>query len=84
MTHTGLQSIEIDIKGIKDISVVTKTDDNHPAYQCRRDTYFQGALCDEDYRTDVTATSEVTGTCHGSTNHTRGLRPLCWFKPSVK
>ena len=67
-----------------DTKVVTKTDDNHPAYQCRLDTYFQGALCEKSFHEDVTASSEVTGTCHGSTGHTRGLRPLCWFKPGVQ
>jgi len=67
-----------------DPKVVTKTDDNHPAYQCRLDTYFQGALCEASMNEDVSASSEVTGTCHGSLGHTNGLRPLCWFKPSVQ
>ena len=67
-----------------DANVVTRTNDNHPAYQCRLDTYFQGALCEVDLRDDVSASSEVTGTCHGSLGHTKGVRPLCWFKPSVK
>jgi hypothetical protein len=67
-----------------DPKVVTKTDDNHPAYQCRLDTYFAGALCEKSFHEDVTASSEVTGTCHGSTGHSRGLRPLCWFKPGVQ
>ncbi len=67
-----------------DPKVVTRTDDNHPAYQCRLDTYFQGALCEVDMREDVSASSEVTGTCHGSLGHAKGTRPLCWFKPSVK
>ncbi len=66
------------------IKVVTKTDDNHPATQCRLDTYFQGALCDKSFNENVSASSEVTGTCHGSTGHSLGLRPLCWFKPSVQ
>jgi hypothetical protein len=63
--------------------VVTKTDDNHPATQCRLDTYFQGALCEKSFNENVDAKSEVTGTCHGSTGYTIGLRPLCWFKPSL-
>ncbi len=66
-----------------DTRVVTKTDDNHPATQCRLDTYFQGSLCAVSFHEDVTASSEVTGTCHGTTGHSTGLRPLCWFKPSV-
>ncbi len=67
-----------------DAKVVTKTDDNHPATQCRLDTYFQGALCEVSMNEDVTASTEVTGTCHASLGHTRGLRPACWFKPLVK
>lgn len=67
-----------------DMNVVSRTNDNHPATQCRLDTYFQGSLCDISFQEDVTSTSEVTGTCHGSTGHTIGLRPLCWFKPSVE
>ncbi len=63
--------------------VVIKTDDNHPATQCRLDTYFQGALCEKSFNENVDAKSEVTGTCHGSTGQKIGLRPLCWFKPSV-
>ncbi|WP_408096695.1 hypothetical protein ACJVC5_16795 [Peredibacter sp. HCB2-198] len=66
-----------------DTKVVTRTDDNHPAYQCRLDTYFQGALCDKSMNEDVSASSEVTGTCHGTLGDKVGLRPLCWFKPSV-
>lgn len=67
-----------------DPRVVTRTDDNHPAHQCRLDTYFQGALCEKSFTEDVETASEVTGTCHGSTGHSIGLRPLCWFKPSVE
>jgi hypothetical protein len=67
-----------------DPKVVPKTDDNHPATQCRLDTYFQGALCEKSFHEDVTSSSEVTGTCHGSTGYTKGLRPLCWFKPSAE
>ncbi|HXH75234.1 MAG TPA: hypothetical protein VNJ08_09735 [Bacteriovoracaceae bacterium] len=67
-----------------DSKVVAKTDDNHPGTQCRLDTYFQGALCEVSMNEDVQASSEVTGTCHGSLGHKSGTRPLCWFKPSVQ
>jgi hypothetical protein len=66
-----------------DRSVVKRTDDNHPAYQCRLDTYFQGSLCEKSYTEDVSQKEEVQGTCHGSTGQTVGIRPLCWFKPKV-
>lgn len=67
-----------------DTRVVSRTDDNHPAYQCRLDTYFAGSLCGVDFNENVEQSSEVTGTCHGSLGHTSGLRPLCWFKPSAE
>ena len=66
-----------------DTAVVTKTDDAHPAHQCRLDTYFKGSICDVGMNEDVSQKEEVQGTCHKSTGHTVGLRPLCWFKPKV-
>lgn len=65
-----------------DSKVVTRTNDSHPAYQCRLDTFFQGALCEIAFTEDVSQNEEVKGTCHGSTGQTVGLRPRCWFKPS--
>lgn len=64
-------------------NVVSRTNDNHPESQCRTDTYFQGAICDVSYRDDVSNNDEYRGTCNNKDNHPRGLRPLCWFKPSV-
>jgi hypothetical protein len=63
-----------------DPKVVTKTDDNHPATQCRLDTYFQGALCDVNFNENVSQTSEIDGTCHHRLGFKVGLRPNCWFK----
>jgi hypothetical protein len=65
-----------------DSKVVSRTDDSHPAHQCRLDTYFQGALCEIGMNEDVSQKDEVKGTCHKSLGHKIGLRPLCWFKPS--
>jgi hypothetical protein len=67
-----------------DARIVTATDDNHPATQCRLDTYLQGALCSVPFSDDVAQDSEVTGQCHGSNSHSIGLRPSCWFKASVR
>lgn len=64
-----------------DSNVVSRTDDSHPAHQCRLDTYLQGALCDVSFNEDVSQRDEVKGTCHRSLGYTRGIRPLCWFKP---
>lgn len=63
---------------------VSSTSDSHPATQCRLDTYFQGALCEKSFNEDFTADSEVAGSCHGSTGQSLGLRPRCWFKPTVQ
>ncbi|MCM2348538.1 MAG: hypothetical protein NDI69_00865 [Bacteriovoracaceae bacterium] len=67
-----------------DTREVAKTSDSHPATQCRLDTYFQGALCERSFNEEIGQEEEVTGSCHGSTGHTVGLRPRCWFKPSVQ
>ncbi len=66
-----------------DSRVVNTTDDAHPATQCRLDTYFQGSLCEVSFNENVTTSSEVSGTCHGSLGHQQGLRPNCWFKPRL-
>ena len=67
-----------------DANVVSATDDNHPATQCRLDTYLQGALCSVGFNDDVAPDSEVTGSCHAAAGHANGLRPTCWFKPSAQ
>jgi hypothetical protein len=63
-----------------DANVVKKTDDSHPAHQCRLDTYFQGALCDKSFNDDVSQKDENVGTCTTKMGDTIGTRPLCWFK----
>lgn len=63
-----------------DTRVVSSTDHNHPAYQCRLDTYFQGALCVVDERTDVSDKDEKVGVCHPANGDTTGNRPACWMK----
>lgn len=60
---------------------VSYTYENHPAAQCRLDTYFQGALCERSYLQEIGQEDEVSGACHGSTGDDVGLRPRCWFKP---
>ena len=63
---------------------VSTTNDAHPATQCRLDTYFQGALCEKSYLDEIGQQDEVSGVCHGSLGMKTGLRPRCWFKPSVE
>ena len=62
---------------------VAKTKQTHNSAQCRLDTLIQGSICSESYLTEFSKDSEVTGSCHRTTGHTVGLRPRCWFKPSI-
>jgi len=65
-----------------DPAVVKKTNDDHPAPQCRLDTYFQGALCNKSYTVDMNKSDPAIGACVLSQNYTTGIRPLCWYKPT--
>ena len=67
-----------------DAKVVTKTNESHPASQCRLDTYLSGAVCPVAFSEDFSRDGEVAGACHGSLGHKTGTRPLCWFKPSIQ
>lgn len=64
-----------------DTSVVSRTDDRHPATQCRLDTYFQGAICDRSQDEDLSDTNYQQGTCARTAGYSEGVRPLCWFAP---
>jgi hypothetical protein len=64
-----------------DRSVVVRTNDNHPAAQCRLDTYFQGTLCDKAISDDVDDRDVIKGTCIKRDGYEFGPRPLCWYKP---
>lgn len=62
-------------------SEVSRTDDRHPATQCRMDTYFQGSLCPRDPDGDVDQEDPLVGTCNRSQGDQAGVRPRCWYKP---
>lgn len=64
-----------------DENEVSRTNNAHPASQCRLDTYFQGAICEVDYKEDVSDKDANVGTCHRKGNFQDGLRPLCWYAP---
>lgn len=61
--------------------VVRKTDDSHPASQCRLDTMYQGSICHISDDIKVSHRDANIGSCNRVDNHEDGLRPLCWFKP---
>ena len=64
-----------------DAKIVTKTDDNHPATQCRLDTYYNGAICAIADSVEVDQKDEKAGVCNRVDGYTSGVRPLCWFAP---
>ena len=64
-----------------DQSVVSKTNNRHPAAQCRLDTYFAASLCDIDMNIDVDNKDPNKGTCNRKDGDEVGLRSLCWYKP---
>jgi hypothetical protein len=67
-----------------DMTVVRKTNHAHPKGQCRLDTYFNGSLCDKAFDEDTSMTNDKVGVCNRTESYTKGVRPLCWFKPSNK
>jgi hypothetical protein len=66
-----------------DQSVVSATNDEHPASQCRLDTYFQGSLCNKSWTIDMSMTDPAVGGCVLSQGYTSGMRPFCWYKPAA-
>lgn len=66
--------------GTPDKSVVSKTNDNHPATQCRLDTYFAGMICVAKESEAVSDTDYKAGSCYAPRD-AAGFRPRCWFAP---
>jgi hypothetical protein len=64
-----------------DKSTVSVTYNDHPASQCRLDTYFQASLCDHGFSEVVSDSDINVGVCSIRNGDTVGNRPLCWFKP---
>lgn len=64
-----------------DPAVVQKTDEKHPAAQCRLDTYFQGALCDIHHSETIDRDEVASAQCTRADGYEIGVRPFCWYKP---
>lgn len=65
----------------KDAKVVSKSNQAHPATQCRMDTYFAGSLCEVDENQDVDDKDENMNVCTLKNGQQIGTRPRCWFAP---
>lgn len=67
-----------------DKKVVDHTDHQHPAAQCRLDTYMAGAICGASFdKTLIPQDENRAGTvsCMDRAKFKTGFRPTCWFKP---
>ncbi len=64
-----------------DTNVVSRTNNEHPAGQCRTDTYFAGAVCPVSKDAPLSDTDAKAGTCEQTAGADFGVRPLCWYKP---
>lgn len=78
--NASIRRVDFPELGSVDASVVTSTQNAHPIPQCRLDTYFEGSICSVPSSQPLSQVYEEKGTCHRKRNHTRGLRPLCWYK----
>lgn len=67
-----------------DMNVVTKMDNNHPAAQCRLDTYFAGSVCNKSKDVAPSKDDPTVGSCSQEKGETLGIRPLCWYLPLSK
>lgn len=63
--------------------VVSRTNDDHPAAQCRLDTYFQGSLCNKSADEAFSQKDEFQGACTKLQGYDMGTRSTCWFKPAT-
>jgi hypothetical protein len=63
-----------------DPSQVSVTNDDHPATQCRMDTYFNGDICAVAASVPNSDTDFKAGTCVQGVD-AMGYRPRCWFQP---
>lgn len=66
--------------GTPDKSTVRRTNDAHPATQCRLDTYLAGDLCPVPASVQPSDTDYTVGSCY-SPRDAVGFRPRCWFAP---
>lgn len=55
----------------------------YPSRACRAETAFQGAICNKAPEIPISLTVESEGVCHEANGDTYGMRPKCWFKPTL-
>lgn len=75
-----LQRVDMPSFQTPDLNIVRMTNYRHPAAQCRLDTFFQGALCDNNLETPFSMSDPSIGACSRAKGDSMGFRPRCWFK----
>lgn len=76
-----LESVALAKLSTPDARKVRVSNPDHPAPQCRLDTYFGGALCRSALSSDLDDTDYRPGSCTDTVRDSRGVRPRCWFAP---
>ena len=76
----ALTNVEMPRLDTPDTNVARRTNSRHAGAQCRLDTYFSGALCDNDIDTRFSSSDATVGGCHQANGDEIGLRPACWYK----
>lgn len=80
-TLGGTPNVDFDTP---DTDEVRRTDNAHPAGQCRLDTYMAGALCTMTFDENVIPKTEAESFRYAcATSDTMAARPRCWFKPTM-
>ncbi len=79
-----------------DSKVVSTTNHNHPQAQCRLDTTYAASLCTQEFDIDFIPGKKLsdpygteaekeaaTVSCTEAGQYVDGVRPRCWFKPTI-
>ena len=69
-----------------DTKEVARTSHGHPQGQCRLDSYMAGTLCQKAFDTALIPKNEskmAENSCNRADGDQIGVRPRCWFKPSL-
>ena len=56
----------------------------YPTRECRAETAYQGAICNKGPEFPISYVTESEGYCHEKNGDTFGMRPKCWFKPTLE
>jgi hypothetical protein len=68
----------------RDLPAVSETLTGYPSRACRAQTAFQGSICHKGPEYPISFTSETEGFCHEKNGDTFGMRPKCWFRPTIQ